>query len=249
MHQTQYKHQQLIFDMDDTLIYCNKYFYFVIEQFLDVMSTWFHGYEVTTNEFKQKQIEIDLAYVNHSGFVSEHFPQSFVETYRHFGQMLGRTLDRKEETQLWQLGRSVYKQLVEPYPGMIETLTQLRDAGHTLYLYTGGELNIQQRKIDDMKLQDFFDDRIYIRQHKNSEALESILKGGDFDRSRTWMIGNSLRTDVTPALKAGLSVIYLKQPNEWKYNMVDLPIDPNATLYTVTSLTEVPEIVAAHLNK
>jgi len=56
-----------------------------------------------------------------------------------------------------------------------------------------------------------------------------------------------LRTDVTPALEAGLSVIYLKQQNEWKYNMVDYTLDPDATLYTVTSLNEIPEVLNQHL--
>ncbi|WP_152393701.1 HAD family hydrolase [Paenibacillus guangzhouensis] len=238
--------QNIIFDLDDTLIYCNKYFYLIIEQFLDLMETWFHTYDIKTEQIKKKQIDIDLERVNRDGFVSEHFPESFVDTYRYFSVLHGRPVHPREEEQLMRLGRSVYEQPVEPYPGMFETLSHLREEGHTLSLYTGGEILIQQRKIDEMKLQDFFHDRIFIRQHKNRDALESILSEGQFDRQNTWMIGNSLRTDVAPALEAGLSVIYLKQQNEWKYNMADYTLGPESTLYTVTSLNEIPQVLDQH---
>ncbi|WP_408635368.1 HAD family hydrolase [Paenibacillus selenitireducens] len=238
--------QQIMFDLDDTLVYTNKYFYLIIEQFLDLMETWFHTYDVTAKQFKQKQIEIDLARVSRDGFVSEHFPESFVDTYRYFSTLLGRTVHSSEENLLYKLGLSVYEQPVEPYPGMLETLTHLRDEGHQLYLYTGGEIVIQQRKIEAMKLHDFFDDRIYIRQHKNQEALEAILTDGKFDRTRTWMIGNSLRTDITPALTAGIRTIYIKQENEWKFNIVDYKLGPDATMYTIKSLSEVPNVIAKH---
>lgn len=120
-----------------------------------------------------------------------------------------------------KLGLSVYEHPVEPYPGMVETLNLLRSQGHELLLYTGGETAIQQRKIEQMKLAEFFEDRIYIRQHKNAEALEEILRSRFFDRTSTWMIGNSLRTDVMPALSAGINAVYIKIPNEWLYNIVE----------------------------
>jgi len=242
------RHQHLIFDMDDTLIYCNKYFNSILDEFISLVSGWFkdHGLEMDT--IRQKQIEIDVAGVHQVGFASEHFPASLVETYRHFARLYGRPLSEREERQLRILGSSVYEQEVEPYPGMVNTLEHLQQEGHTLYLYTGGETAIQQRKIDQMKLTTYFDDRIFIRQHKNIRALEEIITGHLLPRMDTWMIGNSLRSDVQPALQAALNTIYIKQEHEWAYDIVQLQTGTEQSFHTVSQLTEVPDTIKQHLH-
>lgn len=240
--------QQIIFDMDDTLIHCNKYFDLILGDYFEWMTEWFQQYGVTTEEVRTKQMEIDVAGVNKFGFASANFPQSLIDTYHYFARTHGRDSSSKEEELLLQLGLSVYDQEIEAYPGMVETLEQLREVGHCLHLYTGGETRIQKRKIEQMKLTEYFEDRIYIRQHKNITALEGILKDGTFSRSDTWMIGNSLRTDVVPALTAGINSIYIKQQREWQYNLVELKQEPHNVLYTVSALTEVPEIIDDHVN-
>lgn len=232
--------QQLLFDLDDTLIYCNKFFYLVIEQFTDLMSDWFRGHNITTGTIRDKQTEIDIAGVHLVGFKSDHFPESFIETYRHFSDLVGRSRSIVEEDFLWKLGRSVYEHAVEPYPFMEETLDKLTSDGHELHLYTGGELLIQQRKINQIQLERYFDNRIYVRSHKNIEAMETILSEGQFDRSSTWMIGNSLRTDVIPALTTGINAIHMKTDSEWAYNIVGIDVEPKGAFITLSQLSEVP---------
>ena len=239
--------QHIIFDMDDTLIHCNKYFDQILAEFFHLMTRWFKDHGVTADEIRIKQMEIDTAGVEKLGFASANFPQSLLDTYRHFCQSHRIEPKLSQEEELFQLGLSVYDQEVEPYPGMVETLDSLQTEGHRLYLYTGGETKIQKRKIEQMKLADFFEDRIYIRQHKNIKALEEILRSGNFRRSDTWMVGNSLRTDVVPALTAGINSIYIKQRREWHYNLVELKQEPHNVLYTVSSLTEVPEIISENV--
>lgn len=232
--------QQLLFDLDDTLIYCNKFFYLVIEQFTDLMSDWFRGHNITAGTIRDKQTEIDIAGVHLVGFKSDHFPESFIETYRHFSDLVGRSRSIVEEDFLWKLGRSVYEHAVEPYPFMEETLDKLTSDGHELHLYTGGELLIQQRKINQIQLERYFDNRIYVRSHKNIEAMETILSEGQFDRSSTWMIGNSLRTDVIPALTSGINAIHMKTDSEWAYNIVGIDVEPKGAFITLSQLSEVP---------
>lgn len=235
--------QQIIFDLDDTLIYCNKYFDLILSQFADLVSEWFSEHQLAIQEIRDKQIEIDVAGVQQVGFASQHFPESLIDTYRYFCQRFGQRRDEFKEKQLMKLGLSVYEQSVEPYPGMVDTLDFLQRRQHELYLYTGGETVIQQRKIEEMRLADYFQDRIYIRQHKNIEALEEILSSRSFDRQNTWMIGNSLRTDISPALSAGIHAIHIKHPDEWSYNLVELAPRRDSHLYTVASLDEVPGII------
>ncbi|MCM3126717.1 HAD family hydrolase [Paenibacillus provencensis] len=240
--------QQIIFDLDDTLIHCNKYFNLTLGAFYELMQEWFCDYNITIDEVRSKQIEIDVSGVNIFGFASQHFPQSLIDTYVFFSKKYHRAIDQDEQAQLQDLGMSVYEQEVEAYPGMVETLELLRDQGHTLHLYTGGEHIIQQRKIDQMKLGEYFDDRIYITKHKNIEALEAIIQKGNFDRSVTWMIGNSLRTDIEPAISAGIHAIYIEQDVEWQYNVIQLNKPEDYSLYTIKQLVDVPDVIQGYLS-
>ncbi|WP_274650696.1 HAD family hydrolase [Paenibacillus humicola] len=246
---TQENKQTILFDLDDTLIYCNRYFYLVINQFIDAMASWFGGCGISPDTIRDKQTEIDIAGVQVIGFASDHFPQSFVESYRYFSDLTGRARSAVEEDLLWKLGRSVYEHEVEPYPNMEETLNKLSEQGHDLHLYTGGELLIQQRKIKLMRLERYFGTRIYVRPHKNLEAMERILTEGGFPRSSTWMIGNSIRTDVLPALTAGINAIHMKSEEEWAYNIVNINVPPQGAFLTLSDLKDVPPNISDYVRR
>jgi putative hydrolase of the HAD superfamily len=161
--------QTILFDLDDTLIHCNKYFDLVIGQFIQQLETWFAAYGLQSIQIKQKQLEIDISNVNAYGFTLDHFPQSLVQTYHFYCKAFGRTASSQEVRWLEQLGHSVFECEIEPYPYMTETLINLQNAGHHLVLYTGGVEEIQRKKIKAMQLETFFDERIFIRQHKDEQ--------------------------------------------------------------------------------
>jgi putative hydrolase of the HAD superfamily len=240
------KPQTILFDLDDTLVHCNKYFELVIDQFVDVMLTWFAGHGLTSRNIKDKQLEVDLAGVQAHGFIPERFPQSFVETYRHFAERFGRRPSRDEEQYLYKLGNSVYTYTIEPYPHMSETLETLAGWGHRLFLYTGGDASIQRRKVREAGLHRFFDDRIFVTLHKNVEFLRTIVAEQGFDTSRTWMIGNSVRTDVVPALEVGLNCIHIPAHNDWHYNVGEVNVRPQGAFLRLASLREVPPAIREH---
>lgn len=241
-------HQTLLFDMDDTLIHCNKYFQQIIDNFAEQMEDWFSFVGLKAEEIKQKQLEIDISGVTLHGFVETHFPESLVETYLYFSDLFGRKPQAADKDWMVRIGRSVYEVEVEPYPYMKETLQELENDGHRLYLYTGGVPAIQQRKIEAAGLERFFGERIFIRQHKNTQELDKILRSADFDRKNTWMIGNSMRTDVLPALENGIHSIYLPAVNEWQFNVVDVYAKPLGAYFTLNSLREIKRAIAGYVN-
>jgi putative hydrolase of the HAD superfamily len=243
------REQTILFDLDDTLAHCNKYFDTVIDQFVDLMLTWFSGHGLRIEDVKQKQLEIDLAGVHIHGFMADRFPQSFVETYHYYAERYNRPISRKEEEWLLQLGHTVYEFTVEPYPHMKETLETLESAGHRLYLYTGGDASIQMKKVRDLGLDTYFQDRIFVTVHKTKEFMESLLHEQRFDRRHTWMIGNSVRTDILPALHAGIHSIYIPAVLEWQYNTGVIDIAPKGAFYQLPSLREVPETIQAYTRK
>jgi len=238
--------QQILFDLDDTLIYCNRYFFRTIDKFAEQMVSWFNDPLVTVDEVKTKQAQLDTLLIAESGFKSAHFPQSFIDTYYHYCQLIGRVSSPIEIDSLQKLGLAVYGHETEPYPHMEDTLKQLTAQGHQLHLYTGGEQKIQLRKIQDMSLDRYFDDRIYIRQLKNIAALDELLTANSFERERTWMIGNSIRNDIVPALTAGIHAIHVVVPDEWCYNIIDVNVEPKGQFLSVQSLQQIPPYISRY---
>lgn len=80
--------QQVIFDLDDTLVHCNKYFELILGQYFEMMSDWFSDEGPTMEEMRRKQVEIDVETVNTSGLASDNFPKSLIATYRYFAQSI-----------------------------------------------------------------------------------------------------------------------------------------------------------------
>jgi putative hydrolase of the HAD superfamily len=238
--------QNIIFNLDDTLIQCNKYFNQVINQFAEQMTIWFKS--LTKEEIKRKQFEIDIESVDKNGLTTEHFPQSFVDTYLHYCELAGKKKEDDIIEYLRKLGRSVFEIPVESLPNMYETLKQLKEEGHQLYLHTGGEEANQRRKISQLELAVYFEHRVFISERKDTTALTDILKTMDFDRKLTWMVGNSLRTDILPALELGINTIYIPAKTEWEYNMIEVNVEPKGAYLTLSSLNEVPEAIHNYLS-
>ncbi|MEH7276048.1 HAD family hydrolase [Neobacillus vireti] len=233
--------QNILFNLDDTLSYCNRYFSLVIDEFAEQMMAWFDS--STEEEIKQKQLQLDVAAISEYGLKSERFPESFVGTYKYFCDLTGREKKEDEIQYLRRLGFKVFEIPVEPIPYMNETLQRLKKEGHELYLHTGGDEANQRRKISQLELTIFFEHRIFISEHKDTTALSDILKTIKADPNVTWMVGNSLRTDIVPALEMDIHAIYIPAESEWKYNMVEVNVEHRSDFITVDSLQEVPDVI------
>jgi putative hydrolase of the HAD superfamily len=239
--------QNILFNLDDTLVYCNRYFNQVIELFVNQMSSWFDQF--TRNEIQHKQLELDLESVKEYGLSSERFPESFVGTYKYFCDKTGKEKKKSDMEYVRELGFGVFKIPVEPIPYMNETLQILKEEGHELYLHTGGDEANQRRKITQLELTTFFEHRIFISEFKDTTALSDILKTIDADPKKTWMVGNSLRTDIVPALEKQINAIYIPAETEWKYDIVDVKVHPKGAFFTVDSLRKVPDVIHNQLQK
>jgi putative hydrolase of the HAD superfamily len=232
--------QLIIFDLDDTLVHCNIYFERILDTFAERLVKIINNPVYSQEVIKKKQQQIDIQGVEKLGFTLEHFPQSLVDTYYYYCDLLSLKVKREHITFFQELGQSVYEQKIEPYPNMIETLTELKTQGHTLYLYTGGVTEIQLRKINQLGLEYFFNNRIHVARHKTIEEMDRLLYHIHADRENTWMIGNSLRTDIVPALEAGIHAIYIPTLNEWEYNVVEVTTEPKGAYITINQLKDVP---------
>jgi putative hydrolase of the HAD superfamily len=236
--------QTLILDLDDTLIHCNKYFKKSKFEFVKKLQGLFKT--LTHDEILQKQMEIDLKSIEEHGLHSSRYPESLVDTYVYFCQKFNREMKEKEIDAIRNIGRKVFEMEVEPFPYMYKVLEVLQEEGHHLFLFTGGDAFNQYRKIFQLGLEEYFNKGIFIFKHKNTKALKTVLTKIRSEKRSTWMIGNSLKTDIKPAIELGINAVHIPSEIEWSYNIIDIDIEPKGTFAELKSLLQLPEFLKEH---
>jgi len=150
--------------------------------------------------------------------------------------------------ELFSIGDTVFSYLRKLYPEARELLKELRHSGYRLVLLTSGDKEVQETKVKSMHLDALFD-TICIVDKKNVETYKSVIKILLLDPKNTFMVGNSTKSDVLPALEAGLSVIHIPKET-WAYEKAEGTTEGFEHKYhPVKSLLEVKQIVETHKNK
>jgi putative hydrolase of the HAD superfamily len=209
--------QNLIFDADDTLWENNIYYEEVRERFLaltDALGVSRPEVEARIDRTEQKNIEL-------FGYGSENFIRSLRETYTFFAgdrNHLESTLRHIDS-----LGSTLYDFRIELLPRVAETLASLQQR-HRFFLLTKGNSREQTSKVKKSNLQEFFE-AVVVVPEKNVATYEQVAGDLVLDKSITWMIGNSPRSDVNPALEAGLGAVYVPHAVTWHFEKIPVRTD------------------------
>ena len=111
----------------------------------------------------------------------------------------------------------------EPLPGVEATLEVL-GARHVLGLVTRGDPAEQWAKIDASGLRGRFR-HIEVVRDKDEATYRRLVAAWALDADRTWMIGNSPRSDIAPARAAGLGAVHIPSASTWRLELADLDPD------------------------
>ena len=209
------KRAGMIFDFDDTLVYAHEQFQLAEKQFaLHMLELGLYD-EKLLNAARER----DIANVRRAGYLAtDCFPTALVETYESYCAKYRRQPDAAVKRQLLLLGYQPYINPPRPLEGAKELLRQLRLSGwskRSLILFTQGEQKIQRRRLRLSGLRGMFG-VIEIVREKNDAALQALLKKQRLEPSLSWYVGNSLRHDINPAIRAGLNAVHLNTAG-WSY--------------------------------
>jgi putative hydrolase of the HAD superfamily len=210
--------QTLIFDADDTLWENNVIFERVIEDYLD----WVAHPTMDRAQVRAVRNEIELANTVAHGYGSRVFLRTLGDC---FARLSERAASDAEEAQIRALAAALVERRVELLPDVADTLDEL-GSRHSLFLLTKGDPDEQQRKIDASDVSHHFVD-IDIVAEKNVDTYHAMTSRHDLDPARTWMIGNSPKSDILPARRAGLNAVFIPNENTWVLEHDVL--DPNDT--------------------
>ena len=217
------RQQHLIIDADDTLWENNIFFEQAFEEFADFLD---HRH-LTREQVRDVLDSIESVNAKIHGYGSKRFGRNLVETYHRLAQ---RPIADSDLTQVVSFAEKILDHPIILLPEVEETLVHLAER-HQLTLVTKGQPDEQQAKVDRSGLGRFFS-HVGIVKEKEIGVYRRLADERGFHAPHTWMIGNSPRSDVNPALRAGLNAVYIPHPRTWILEREDVaPVEGSRLLH------------------
>lgn len=223
--------QHLIFDADDTLWENNIYF----EQAFDNFCEYLNHSSLNPDQIRAILDEIEIVNNQIHGYGTLNFARNLAECYLRLAE---RAVDDGDIARVTAIAHQILSQELELMPGVAETLPFLAER-HELTLFTKGAEEEQNRKIDLSGLRPLFT-HCAIAKEKNRAAYEDLAGVRGFDAAKTWMIGNSPKSDINPALAAGLGAVFVPHERTWTLEREELQHGPR--LIIVNGFADLAEI-------
>jgi len=146
--------------------------------------------------------------------VKERYPFSLGKTYEHFCKINGEKINPVLKKKIEDIGWRVFRQVPELVDGVYRVLDIL-SKNYFLILATLGDPQVQKKKLQLTDLKKYFS-AIYVLRYKSVEEYQNILREHKLDKKDTWIIGNSVRSDLNPGLKLGVNCILIPYLS-WKF--------------------------------
>lgn len=202
------------FDADDTLWHNEQFFKLTEARFAELLVE-----HAEPSHIGDSLLEIERRNLRHYGYGIKGFTLSMVETAIEVteGRVPASVIEK-----ILNYGRELLSHPVETLPHAQETLESLIGR-YRLILITKGDLFDQERKLAQSGLGEMFD-AVEIVSEKDTETYARIfaLHGDGPDRSM--MVGNSMRSDILPAIQAGSWAIHVPHEHEWGHERAEAPV-------------------------
>jgi putative hydrolase of the HAD superfamily len=196
----------LIWDLDDTLIYTNAEYEATNTNAAQIISKSILGDDSGTKEILILQRKIDLELVKEHGFIPSRYIKSWGTTYleccnKHQVQSSDEVFKEIEVTV-----ENIYQRSFQNIPEARKVLIQLRQQGIQMVLLTAGDVDIQTKRVKDAGIEEFFN-FIHVKPSKTPQTLKELIEL--YPAEHHFMIGNSLKSDIYPALENDIWGIHL----------------------------------------
>ena len=203
----------IAFDADDTL-WDNEPFFQAAEH---VAASLLAEYG-TPEEISKSLFDIEMKNMDDYGYGAVAFTMSLIENAV---QMSRGKISGTDIGKIIEAGRPLVRLKATPLKGVRKTLETLKKSGkYTLVVFTKGELLTQENKLKRSGLLPFFD-KIFIVTDKKEEDYIKLCSEMGIAPSELLMIGNSLRSDVLPALNVGAFAVHIPAEVMWQHEVID----------------------------
>ena len=198
--------QTLLIDADDTLWENNVYFERAIADFISFLN----HQEYTPQQVRETLNDVERDCIIKHGYGLHSFVIALVDT---FERLAVEPITPAMHETIHGFARVIAEKPVELIHGVAETLAHLANR-HNLILMTKGNITEQSGKIERSGVKHFFSAAEIVAE-KDAAAYRDIAQKYGLDRDRTWMVGNSPKSDINPALAAGINAVFVPHDNTW----------------------------------
>jgi putative hydrolase of the HAD superfamily len=219
-------------DADDTLWQSEQFFHFTQQEFAGLLAN-----HAEPADLAERLLATERRNLQIYGFGIKGFVLSMIETAL---EVTDGHVPADVISKIMALGRDMLVHPIETLPGVTETLTTLRK-DHKLVLVTKGDLFDQERKLAESGLGDLFNGVEIVTSKDASTYARIFSTYGDGPESAV-MIGNSLKSDVIPAIKAGSWGVFVPHPLTWVHEHAEEPAE-HPKFRKIEAFRELPELL------
>lgn len=223
--------QFLILDADDTLWENNIYFETAFDQFCDYLG---HS-SLSPAEIRGVLDEIERVNAKIHGYGCRNFARNLGECLRRLAE---RDIGDADLEAVREFAHAILEKPIELIEGVEETVAEL-SGRHDLTVFTKGDPEEQLLKIERSGLAHYFEHTAIVKE-KDKGSYDRLVADRGLPYERTWMIGNSPKSDINPALAAGLKAVYVPHPRTWSLEHEQLP-DSHPRLLVIQQIRELTE--------
>ncbi len=225
--------QTLLIDADDTLWENNIYFEQAIARFVSFLN----HHEFSAEQVRAVLNDVERECILTHGYGLHSFAHALVRT---FEQLSVNPVTPELQEQIRSFTHTIADHPIELLPEVPETLQYLRER-HRLIMMTKGALAEQTGKIERSGLKKYFTTTEIVAE-KDAAAYATLIEKHDLVRASTWMVGNSPKSDINPALAAGLHAVFVPHGDTWILEHEEInPAPPQQKLLIVGRFAELRE--------
>jgi len=213
--------QTLLIDADDTLWENNIYFERAIAAFIGFLDHKEH----TPAEVRLALNAVERETILAHGYGLSSFTRSLVDC---FERLSPQPVTEEKRERIRGFARAIAEQEIELLPGVAETLAELAGR-HDLILMTKGDQAEQADKLARSGLSELFSS-VEIVAEKDPPTYREVIARHELAPHTSWMIGNSPKSDINPALAAGMHAVFLFHPDTWVLEHDSLDAAPEGQL-------------------
>jgi len=198
--------QNLLIDADDTLWENNIYFERAIADFISFLNH--HHY--TPDEVRLVLYDVERENIRTHGYGMHSFAEALVIC---FEKLSLEPVTPQLHQKIRGIAYKIADHPMEFLPEVPETLADLA-LRHRLFMVTKGNITEQLGKVERSGVKEFFT-AIEVVSEKDASTYRGVVEKYGLVRDITWMIGNSPKSDINPALEAGLHAVFVPHDNTW----------------------------------
>ncbi len=193
------------FDMDNTLIETQALYEEARAVFVPFVRSFC---SFPQKDILEKLTQEEIALFDKYGYGRHMLPHAYANTLKHFH----KDASADDITRAEEIANDVYRKIAAPKQGAMEAVSVL-SSSLKVCLVTVGDAEVQQKRVNALSCKDAFH-KIFIVAKKDVATYRSILADTGTSPEEAVMVGDSLKSDILPAIEAGMQAIFIPA-NNW----------------------------------